>query len=455
MAEDGPPRTDEDGWLEADQPRRPLRAQLRGRGRSGVGALALVLIVIGVVVVAGPRPLATRRAQPSPAPQGNSDWMHPLRYVTSVDFFSATDGVVLTNLSKQSAGGLSPYVQSLLATRDGGRHWRDITPSAAGAVGCCAAFFLDPAHGWAVGNWAGAPTLKVFRTIDGGATWTHTEISGGPGGCCPSLTFVDSQHGWLLYGNEFQGSPGSPLPRLLRTVDGGASWTELPSLPGPAFGQTLILLLSVSPVRFVSPSTGWFINSSSSPGGFFGPAGQLYITRDGGYSWQRQNVPLPPPSVPLPPAGPAEGEYAYLTVPTFTTGGLGVLPVSLGDGSGALLDFSDDGGATWRIDPARGPLFSLAPDAATSLCDGAPASVGHGMMAIAVGRQLEINAGSGWTVVTPTGLPSAVQRIQFTDQRLGWALAHESASQPDSNQCSDEVLFKTIDGGHSWTRVGG
>jgi hypothetical protein len=77
------------------------------------------------------------------------------------------------------------------------------------------------------------------------------------------------------------------------------------------------------------------------------------------------------------------------------------------------------------------------------------------MMAIVVGRQLEINAGTGWTVVTPTGLPPGVQRIQFTDQRVGWALAHVSVSQNDNNQCSDELLFKTIDGGHRWTRVGG
>jgi hypothetical protein len=442
MAEHDRPRTDEDSWLEADQPGRPFRVQIREHRRSVVGALALALLVVGVIVVAAPR---------SPVPQGSSVWFQPLRYVTSATFFSPTDGVLLTNLSSVSES-LSPYRQSLLATHDGGRHWRDITPAPEGSIGCCAAFFLDSSHGWAVGNWGygTSSTLRVFRTIDGGATWSHTEISGGPGGCCPSVTFVDSQHGWLSYGSEFQGPPGSPLPRFLRTVDGGASWTELPQLPAPALGQTLILVLSESPVRFVSPSTGWFIEGFSS--GFFGPYEQLYMTRDGGYSWQRQKVPLPPTSVPFPPAG---GGYAYLTVPTFTSSGKGVLPVSLGDGSGVLLDFSDDGGATWRIDLVRGPLFTLAPDASAALCDGAPVSVGHGMMAIVVGRQLEINAGTGWTVVTPTGLPPGVQRIQFTDQRVGWALVHASVSQNDNNQCSDELLFKTIDGGHRWTRVGG
>ena len=453
MAEHDRPRTDEGGWLEADQPGRPFRAQIRERRRSVVGALALALLVVGVIVVAGPRSVATTRPAQSLSPQGSSGWFQPLHYVTSVDFFSPADGVVLTNLTSVSASGLSPYRQSLLATHDGGRHWRDITPAAEGSIGCCAAFFLDPSHGWAAGNWGPgtSSTLRVFRTIDGGATWTHTEISGAPGGCCPSLDFVDSQHGWLVYGSQFQGPPESPLPRFLRTEDGGASWTELPSLPGTPLGQTLILVLSVSPVRFVSPSTGWFVEST---GGLGGPHQRLYITRDGGYRWQRQNVPLPTTS-PSPPADNLAGDYMYLTVPTITSSGTGVLPVSQGDGSGVLLDFSDDGGATWRTDPARGPLFSLAPDASATLCDGAPASVGHGMMAIVVGRQLEINAGTGWTVVTPTGLPPGVQRIQFTDQRVGWALTHVSVSQNDNNQCSDELLFKTIDGGHRWTRVGG
>lgn len=450
MAKDGRPHQDEEGWIEAGQSAGPLREQIRDRWRSVLGTLALALLVVGAIIVAGPRAPITTRGAASPAPQGSSPWYQPLRYVTSANFFSATEGVVLTNLTSLSAGGLSPYAQSLLITHDAGRHWRDITPAAAGSVGCCTAFFLDPRHGWAVGNWAGGPALKLFKTIDGGASWTHTEIAGAVG-CCPSLTFVDSQHGWLVTANEFQGPPGLVLPRFFRTTDGGASWTELPQLPGPALGQTLILLLSQSPLRFVSPSTGWFIESS----GFDSPYGQLYMTRDGGYSWQRQDVPLPPTSVPLRPSGLSGGEIAYLTVPTLTSGREGVLPVSLGDGSGVLLDFSDDGGATWRIDPVRGPLFTLAPDPSAALCDGAPVSVGHGIMAIVVGRQIEINSGTGWTLVTPTGLPFGVQRVQFTDQRVGWALAHESVSQNDTNQCSDELLFKTIDGGHRWTRVGG
>lgn len=334
--------------------------------------------------------------------------------------------MVLTNLTTTSAfgaGQLSPYAQSLLATHDGGRHWRDITPSAAGSVGCCTAFFLDPLHGWAVGNWAPGSSLAliVFRTIDGGTSWSHTEIPGIPTGCCPTIDFVDSQHGWLEYGDEFQRPLA--LPRFLRTVDGGATWTDLPDLPGPSLSQTLILLVSGSPFRFVSPSTGWFVESTR---GLGGGADTLYITRDGGSSWRRQDMPLPQT---LLDANPRAATDFYLTVPTVASTGEGVLPVTLGEGSRVFLDFTDDGGATWRTDPIQGPLFSAAPGDAPTWCDGAPVSVGRGMMAVVAGRQLEFNSGTGWTVVVPIGLPPGVHRIQFTNQRVGWAVTHGSTSQ--------------------------
>ncbi len=71
------------------------------------------------------------------------------------------------------------------------------------------------------------------------------------------------------------------------------------------------------------------------------------------------------------------------------------------------------------------------------------------LVASLVGPALAVSAGSGWTVITPIGLPSSVQRIQFTDRRVGWAIARGAFVN-----VHDELLYKTTDGGHSWKRVG-
>lgn len=83
MAEDGRPRADEDGWLEADQPGRPFKAQIRERPRSVLGAIALALLIVGVVVAASARSVSTTRPGQSPKPQGSAAWFQPLHYVTS------------------------------------------------------------------------------------------------------------------------------------------------------------------------------------------------------------------------------------------------------------------------------------------------------------------------------------------------------------------------------------
>ena len=64
--------------------------------------------------------------------------------------------------------------------------------------------FVDPRHGWAVGE--GVP----IRTADGGETWqSSSSPSGGFSGVC----FVDVQRGWAV------GWGG----RILATTDGGVT----------------------------------------------------------------------------------------------------------------------------------------------------------------------------------------------------------------------------------------
>jgi len=90
-------------------------------------------------------------------------------------------------------------------TRDGGAHWQtqqDVTDEPLGAVS-----FPDARHGWAVG-----PAGTSAATDDGGDTWSKQSIDSRFD--LKAVTFADAQHGWALIGHL----------ALLATADGGATW---------------------------------------------------------------------------------------------------------------------------------------------------------------------------------------------------------------------------------------
>jgi photosystem II stability/assembly factor-like uncharacterized protein len=63
-------------------------------------------------------------------------------------------------------------------------------------------------------------------THDGGVTWIHAALPpdyfGGAGGA-EGISFEDSEHGWTFV-------PGG----IWTTIDGGATWHQLPSITAPA-----------------------------------------------------------------------------------------------------------------------------------------------------------------------------------------------------------------------------
>jgi photosystem II stability/assembly factor-like uncharacterized protein len=124
-----------------------------------------------------------------------------------------------------------------------------------------------------------------MATSDGGHAWTRQYA--GPA-ALRQVDFTDAAHGWAV-------GPGT----LMRTVDGGASWTTLPE---PRLsGQCA----AVSAVHFLSPTLGYAIaagadstgagasagvaGSAGGPGGAAAGAasagGQLLRSTDGGATW--------------------------------------------------------------------------------------------------------------------------------------------------------------------------
>jgi photosystem II stability/assembly factor-like uncharacterized protein len=118
-----------------------------------------------------------------------------------------------------------------------------------------------------------------------GSTPAQTAAPTGPAGSpvppgfqVVSATFVSPDLGWAL-GTSACSTP--PCTAILRTSDGGRTWTRIPApatpiSPGPVQPGTSA---GVTGLRFADPLDGWA----------FGP--DLWATHDGGATWTRVTIP--------------------------------------------------------------------------------------------------------------------------------------------------------------------
>lgn len=112
--------------------------------------------------------------------------------------------------------------ESILATTDGGTTWKVQDTWKMWIAGVNSMVFADTTHGWVVGGGG-----VILATTDGGNSWkpqhSGTKMNLG------AVAFADATHG-LAVGNRFVGAdPFSNTFKgsiILRTTDGGATWTH-------------------------------------------------------------------------------------------------------------------------------------------------------------------------------------------------------------------------------------
>jgi photosystem II stability/assembly factor-like uncharacterized protein len=207
---------------------------------------------------------------------------------------------------------------SVSRTVDGGKHWqRRLSGDHRNSAGAPLLIrFFDEKHGF-VANGAG----PLLRTSDGGASWTSLSL---PEPMGSRIGFRDEAHGWLI----------APLGRgarqpvhLYATDDAGDSWHRLPDLPA-----------GIQSFAFRRSSEAWLAGNNSGPP-------HVYRSVDGGLSWQQREIPLPEGS--LIPA-----IESWDTLVTLLPGQGAVASAFCGcpevDG---FQSISLDGGATWRFVP--------------------------------------------------------------------------------------------------------
>jgi photosystem II stability/assembly factor-like uncharacterized protein len=339
----------------------------------------------------------------------------------------------------------------LLRTEDGGATWTDVTPPQAGLFG-----FLDATHAWSTlkpadecadaQDWYAysqcmpASPVVVWKTNDGGRSWQESQpyVTGDSHYEPLAIQFVDPANGWFLLVHQF-GSMGARDLTLLRTGDGGESWTPASrNWNGFCPSRGMVLLSAQegwasTDCRFV-PIVGSTVQEFVD-----GEALSILHTTDGGSTWEE--IHLPPPQV-LPPEVTAAGEKMIFCGIT---------------GMAHILGHAFDLEVTCSVGQYDGPQFSLAyltPDGGTSW---------HSWQSS--GDEFFLNAATGWRLYTePDTQRHRLQRsrdggrtwstlatviwetaqFDFVSEQVGWAIVTGAGAS---------ALVHTTDGGRNWTEI--
>lgn len=133
--------------------------------------------------------------------------------VLSPTFFSATDGILPVIFSDFTTD--KAIATAIYRTHDAGNTWQDTTPV---PVALPLLSFADLQHGWATDG------TTLYNTSDGGNHWqklsTGTNFKN-----IAQLDFLSATVGWATSSTTANSSS------LLKTTDGGQTWTPFPSLP--------------------------------------------------------------------------------------------------------------------------------------------------------------------------------------------------------------------------------
>ena len=327
--------------------------------------------------------------------------------------------------------------KKLFWTTDGGSSWKDITPKLNHKRQMVSSvFFLDPSTGWVLlscGDDKDAliddVCFEFALTADAGENWsiTHPKITDpvppsvvtedGQGYSGTTyLDFADAQHGWAILKRNLHVEASSGV--MLRTLDGGHTWTQLPKDTLPIADDFL----------FATARDGWMAG---------GPDEDLYRTHDAGDSWQAVSLAVP--------AQISQDLSPVYNLPVFVGEKIGYLRAtyasSMSSGVLAAVFKTEDGGTTWHSLIVTGTLPDTHPWAAY------PSAIAKGELLTATisGGQIDLSHTEQGAEMRHQSAKisvhaSTVDQLSFVSPLRGWVLA-------------TYWILSTSDGGVSWTDV--
>jgi photosystem II stability/assembly factor-like uncharacterized protein len=157
-------------------------------------------------------------------------WSKPGTFIRALGFIDAQNGFL------GNVGDAYPNVTDtnpLYRTRDGGRSWTPVDLKGASVAGICAidvlrtrsiyqGALLERAIIHAAGR-VGGPA-RLLRSTDGGESWTFIDLAD-KAGMILDVKFLDANTGFVFAGSDSDIRQSEAL--ILKTRDGGKSWREV------------------------------------------------------------------------------------------------------------------------------------------------------------------------------------------------------------------------------------
>jgi hypothetical protein len=322
-----------------------------------------------------------------------------------------------------SAEGWAVGPDTIMATSDGGAHWRT---QLSGTLNLTAVDFVNGQDGWAVG------TSSLLATTDGGAEWTPLPEP------CPllrSVHFITPLTGYAVAGGSDAGvDPEAPNLGgvVLTTSDGGHTWHAAATPPD---AQT---------VCFSDGQHGWL-----------GADGLLYRTTDGGRDW----------TVTTAPAGQVQSGYVG-TMDVQCAGDGSAWALLIGPGAGMSQEphvgyHADQAGATPIFaeqyfhtpgtPPAAqapgsyaGPFSALSPSAAVFIDWCTACGLGTAPWDVAT------NSGATLTREGNVGMITDPEAASFLSSAAGWVAGSDNEWNAAGSSRAQQRIVATTDGGRTW-----
>jgi photosystem II stability/assembly factor-like uncharacterized protein len=286
--------------------------------------------------------------------------------------------------------------------------------------------------------WPQSEFMGILRTSDGGATWTDVSP--------PSVAnrtwyhtqfFLDASHAWVGEVSRTADACASQVTMFM-TSDAGTTWQQGGTVAIKTTAPTDDVFNVYGPtdgIDFADTQHGWLMVSSPpsnpQPGGMV-DAVTLYATADGGLHWS------------LVTSNPGKAAcqsttYAPASDVAFSSATAGWLAIAC---PALTVLTTRDAGATWTAKALPNcncqvyqPAYFDADRAVITGQQGSPVMLATG------------DAGASWTQLqVPV---AASSQFSFIDPNHGWMVGIEQL--PKSY---DTVVYSTVDGGRSWQLLG-